>query len=69
MFSDRAIQLVAESKIEMAIEAGEFDKLPGFGKPFDFDPMAYDPNWWIRRKIEQDNIYEYVRNGKKEQIQ
>ena len=30
-FSERALQIVAENKIRAAIDAGEFDNLPGFG--------------------------------------
>jgi len=56
LFSQRAIQLIAEAKIEAAIEAGEFDNLPGFGKPFEFDDTRYDPHWWIRRKVERENM-------------
>ncbi len=29
MLSDRAIQIIADNKIRAAIEAGEFDNLPG----------------------------------------
>ena len=29
MLSDRAIQIVAENKVRAAIDAGEFDNLPG----------------------------------------
>ena len=55
-FSQRAIQLIAEAKIVAAIEAGEFENLPGFGKPFEFDDTQYDPHWWIRRKVERENM-------------
>ena len=48
--SDRAIQIVAENKIRAAIEAGEFDNLPGYGKPAAICDEPYDPHWWIRRK-------------------
>ena len=56
MLSQRAIQLIAEARIEAAIERGEFDRLPGLGKPFEFDDMRYDPHWWIRRKVERESI-------------
>lgn len=55
-FSQRAIELIASAKIEAAIVAGEFDDLPGFGKPFEFDDTQYDPHWWIRRKVERENM-------------
>lgn len=56
VFSERAIQLIADAKINEAIRQGEFENLPGMGKPFEFDEMGYDPNWWIRRKIELENL-------------
>lgn len=56
MLTPRSIQIIAESKIEHAIETGEFDNLPGFGKPFEFDVMNCDDNWWIRRKMEIEQI-------------
>ena len=56
MFGESAIQRVAESKIKAAIEEGDFENLPGLGKPFEFDELNYDPNWWIKRKIERENL-------------
>ena len=55
-FSNRAIQLIAEAKIQAAIEEGEFDILPGFGKPFSFDDQHYDPNWWVRNKVKRESL-------------
>lgn len=55
-FSERAIQAIAESKIQLAMDEGEFDNLPGFGKPFEFDDSRYDPHWWIRRKVERESL-------------
>ncbi len=56
MLTQRAIQLIAEAKIDSAIKRGEFDKLPGVGKPFEFDELNFDPNGWIRRKIELEKL-------------
>lgn len=64
MFSNRAIQLVAEAKLEAAIEAGEFKDLAGFGKPFEFDATTNDTNWWIRNKIKREEIHEYVKSNR-----
>ena len=55
-FSDRAIQQIAEDKIRSAIEAGEFDHLPGFGKPLAVIDEPYDENWWIRRKLQSEGL-------------
>jgi hypothetical protein len=56
LFSDRAIQIVAENKIRAAIEAGEFDNLPGFGQPSELIDELYDPHWWIRRKLREEQM-------------
>jgi hypothetical protein len=56
LFSDRAIQIVAENKIRSAIEAGEFDNLPGFGQPAAIFDEPYDPHWWIRRKLQREEL-------------
>ncbi|HVT28328.1 MAG TPA: DUF1992 domain-containing protein [Lacipirellulaceae bacterium] len=56
LLSDRAIQIIAENKIRAAIEAGEFDNLPGFGKPSAIIDEPYDPHWWIRRKLRREQL-------------
>jgi hypothetical protein len=56
MITERAIQLVADAKVKQAYADGKFDRLPGFGRPFEFDDTAYDPHWWIRRKVEIEAI-------------
>lgn len=58
-FSDRAIQLIAEDKIRTAIEAGEFDHLPGLGKPLPLLEEPYDENWWLRRKLQAEALVSY----------
>lgn len=55
-FNEKTIQLIAENKLQQAMRAGEFDNLPGFGKPFEFDEMNYDPNWWIKRKLRREEL-------------
>ena len=56
LLSERAIQIIAENKILAAIEAGEFDNLPGFGKPFSFVDEPYDPLWWLRQKLKIEEL-------------
>ncbi|MFL6105411.1 MAG: DUF1992 domain-containing protein [Marmoricola sp.] len=41
-------------QIERAMARGEFDDLPGAGKPL--PPMDADPNWWLKKFIERENI-------------
>lgn len=55
-FTDRVIQVVAENKIRAAIEAGEFDNLPGFGQPSPLIDEPYDPFWWIRSKLRDEQL-------------
>ncbi len=62
-FSERAIKKIAENKIEAAMQEGEFDNLPGFGKPFEFDELHYDPHWWIRRKMRREQLNNLFRQS------
>jgi hypothetical protein len=62
-FSERAIQAIAENKIKAAMDQGEFENLPGFGKPFEFDDSQYDPHWWIRRKVEWERMKNLFQNS------
>lgn len=57
------LQLTAENKhqfvesaIQVAMRRGEFDDLPGAGKPLENLGTHHDPDWWIRRKIETENL-------------
>lgn len=45
-----------ETAIQVAIRRGEFDDLPGAGKPIEGLGTHHDPDWWIRRKIESENL-------------
>jgi hypothetical protein len=41
-------------QVQKAIERGDFDNLPGQGKPL--PPMDDDPNWWLKKLIEREKI-------------
>ena len=41
-------------QVQRAIEQGEFDNLPGAGKPL--PPLDDDPNWWLKQLIEREQI-------------
>ncbi|MDT0158026.1 DUF1992 domain-containing protein [Microbacterium sp. ARD32] len=45
-----------ETAIQLAIRQGAFDDLPGAGKPLQGLGTHDDPDWWIRRKIETENL-------------
>jgi hypothetical protein len=51
--ADRAAYV--ETAIQQAIRRGEFDDLPGAGKPLELG-AAHDPDWWIRRKIQSEGL-------------
>ncbi len=55
-FSQRAIDIIVEDKLAAAYRDGVFSSLPNFGKPDPIFDEPYDPNWWIRRKLEQERI-------------
>lgn len=45
-----------EIQLQQAIRRGEFDNLPGAGKPIPGIDQPYDPDWWIKRLIERERI-------------
>ena len=45
-----------ETAIQQAIRRGEFDDLPGAGKPLEGLTGRHDPDWWIRRTIEREQL-------------
>jgi hypothetical protein len=45
-----------ERQVREAIERGEFDNLPGMGKPIAGLNGREDENWWIKSKLEHENI-------------
>lgn len=51
---DRAAHV--EIAIQQAIRRGDFDDLPGAGKPIPGLGESHDPDWWIRRKIEREQL-------------
>ena len=52
--SRRAVELVAENRIREAIEEGQFDDLPGLGKPIPDIDEPYDPDWWAKQWIRRE---------------
>jgi hypothetical protein len=45
-----------EVRIQQAMRNGEFDDLPGEGKPIPGLGEVHDPDWWIRRKIQREKL-------------
>ena len=45
-----------ERRIREAQEQGEFDNLPGAGKPIPDLNTCHDPNWWVKKLIKRENL-------------
>lgn len=44
-----------DRQVRAAIARGEFDNLPGAGKPLRL-PATHDPDWWVKGLIEREKI-------------
>ncbi|WP_432791182.1 DUF1992 domain-containing protein [Brevibacterium sp. K11IcPPYGO002] len=47
---------VVESALDRAIKRGDFDDLPGLGKPLTGLHGSSDPDWWIKQKMDSEGI-------------
>ena len=45
-----------ESQIRVAMEEGDFDNLPGAGKPLPNIGQEYDPLWWVKQLTQREQI-------------
>jgi hypothetical protein len=45
-----------ERQIWEATERGEFDNLPGAGKPIPDLDKPHDDEWWVRQKLRRENF-------------
>lgn len=43
-----------DRQIREAIERGEFDDLPGTGRPIPGAGRPHEPNWWVRSFLERE---------------
>ncbi len=43
-------------QVRQAMERGEFENLPGKGKPIEGLTGKDDPDWWVRRLVEREQI-------------
>ncbi len=48
--------MYVETVIQQAMRRGDFDNLPGAGKPIEDLGTSHDPDWWIRRKIRNEEL-------------
>ena len=51
-----AYESAFEAQIRQAQERGDFDNLPGMGKPLPGAGEAYDENWWLKEWVRRENI-------------
>ncbi|NMO92623.1 DUF1992 domain-containing protein [Actinomycetospora sp. TBRC 11914] len=51
----RRYESIVDEQIRTAIESGQFDDLPGAGKPLRL-PAHGDENWWIRSKLRSEGV-------------
>jgi hypothetical protein len=47
---------VVDRQIREAQERGEFDNLPGAGKPIEGIDQPYDENWWVKGLLRRENM-------------
>lgn len=45
-----------EEQIRVAMERGDFDDLPGAGKPIEGLGDSHDPDWWLKKLVEREKI-------------
>ena len=45
-----------ERKIRESMERGEFDNLPGSGRPLPDLAQPYDELWWLRKKLREEKL-------------
>ena len=43
-------------QVRRAMERGDFDDLPGKGKPIEGLGAEHDPDWWVKKLVEREKI-------------
>ena len=43
-------------QVRQAMERGDFDDLPGAGKPIEGLGESHDPNWWLKKLVEREHV-------------
>lgn len=52
----RQIHTWVDQQIQQAIARGDFDDLPGAGKPIEGLGTEHDPDWWLRKLVEREHL-------------
>jgi len=45
-----------DEQIRVAMARGDFDNLPGAGKPIEGLGGSHDPDWWLKKLVEREQI-------------
>ncbi|MFJ9387217.1 DUF1992 domain-containing protein [Nocardioides sp. NPDC101246] len=45
-----------DMQVQQSIQRGEFDNLPGAGKPIKNLDRDHDPDWWVKQLVEREQI-------------
>jgi hypothetical protein len=61
--SRRAVEVISENRIQQAIEEGQFDDLPGAGKPIPDIDEPYDPLWWVKKWVRREGLSRLLAGG------
>ena len=59
---------MVERQIREAMERGEFEDLPGSGKPIDGIDRPYDPGWWAKEWIRRERLLDEARDLRREAL-
>jgi hypothetical protein len=52
----RQQQTWVDLQVRAAMERGEFDDLPGAGKPIPDLGTEHDPEWWLKKLVERERL-------------
>lgn len=50
------LQTWVDLQVRQAMERGEFENLPGAGKPIEGLGEHHDPDWWLKQLVERERI-------------
>lgn len=49
-------QTWVDLQVRRAMERGDFENLPGYGKPIEGLGAEHDPDWWLKKLVERERI-------------
>ena len=49
-------ELWVDLQVRRAVDRGDFDELPGLGKPIEGLTSEHDPDWWLKNLVEREQI-------------